>query len=118
MRRTFWPCIGAQTGEREVGLQASHLNQQTSHPSHGRLQLLSSLVAADGDVLQPRLRLLLRLAELRSQLLRLPLHLLDFGRQALLNQLLTQLIRSDLLLQTEQFFLTGSADETIVVYKS
>lgn len=111
MRRTFWPCVG-QRGEGEVGLQASHLSQQTSHLSHGRLQPLSGLAAADGNVLQPRLRLLLRLAQLRSQLLRLPPHLLDVGHQALLDQLLPQLIGSDLLLQAEQFFLTGSADKS------
>lgn len=87
---------------------SSETGQQLSHLGYDRLQLLGGFVAPDGDIEQLLLCGLLHLPELLAQLPGLLLHLLYFSSQVQLNRLLRQLVRTDLLLQTEQLLLTGS----------
>lgn len=90
---------------------SSETGRQLSHLGYDSLQLLGGFVAPDGDIEQLLLRGLLHLPELLAQLPGLLFHLLHFSSQIQLNRLLRQLIRTELLLQTEQFLLTGSKEE-------
>lgn len=98
-----------RSGSRRV---SSETGRQRSHLGYDSLQLLGGFVASDGDIEQLLPCGLLRLPELLAQLLGLLFHPLYLSSQVQLNRLLRQLIRADLLLQTEQFLLTGSKEVT------